>query len=163
MHESCHQVLAIKSVHYPTMSRNGVCKILQEKKTTNILVNSQKSPAVKFLSVNVSLTSWTSRKILYYWIFLLNIRASLVAQTVKNPPTMQETSVRSLSWDDLLEDSMATHCKYSCLENLHRQRNLAGYSPWGRKESDSTEQLSTHKYKLIRTYPTHLNRTFGIC
>ena len=33
MHESCHQVLAIKSVHYPAMSRNGVCKILQEKKT----------------------------------------------------------------------------------------------------------------------------------
>ena len=103
-------------------------KSFRKKKPTNILVNSQKSPAIKFLSVNVSLTSRTSRKILYYWIFLLNIRASLVAQTVKNPPTMRET-VRSLSWDDLLEESMATHCKHSCLENPHRQRNLAGYSP----------------------------------
>ena len=27
----------------------------------------------------------------------------------------------------------------------HGQRNLAGYSPWGRKESDKTEQLSTAK------------------
>ena len=26
----------------------------------------------------------------------------------------------------------------------HGQRSLAGYSPWGRKESDTTEQLSAH-------------------
>ena len=36
-------------------------------------------------------------------------RASLVAQTVKNPPTMWETWVRSLGWEDLLEEGMATH------------------------------------------------------
>ena len=35
--------------------------------------------------------------------------ASLVAQTVKNPPAMQETWVRYLDWEDPLEDSMATH------------------------------------------------------
>jgi len=29
--------------------------------------------------------------------------------------------------------------KYSYLENHHGQRSLAGYSPWGRKESDMTE------------------------
>ena len=29
--------------------------------------------------------------------------------------------------------------QYSCLENSHGQRRLAGYSPWGRKESDLTE------------------------
>ena len=29
--------------------------------------------------------------------------------------------------------------QYSCLENPHGQRNLADYSPWGRKESDTTE------------------------
>ena len=28
---------------------------------------------------------------------------------------------------------------YSCLENPHGQRRLAGYSPWGHKESDMTE------------------------
>ena len=29
--------------------------------------------------------------------------------------------------------------QYSCLENPHGQRSLAGYSPWGRKEWDTTE------------------------
>ena len=32
-----------------------------------------------------------------------------MAQTVKNPPTMQETQVRSLGQEDLLEKVMATH------------------------------------------------------
>ena len=38
----------------------------------------------------------------YYW-------ASLVAQTVKNPPAMQETLVQPLGWEDPLEEDMATH------------------------------------------------------
>ena len=29
--------------------------------------------------------------------------------------------------------------QYSCLENLHGQRSLVGYSPWSLKESDMTE------------------------
>ena len=37
-------------------------------------------------------------------------RASLVAQTVKNLPAMQETWVQSLGWEDPLEEGMATHC-----------------------------------------------------
>ena len=35
--------------------------------------------------------------------------ASLLAQIIKNPPAMQETWVRSLGWEDLLEKGMATH------------------------------------------------------
>ena len=35
--------------------------------------------------------------------------ASLVAQTVKNPPAMRETWVQSLGWEDPLEEGMATH------------------------------------------------------
>jgi len=35
--------------------------------------------------------------------------ASLLAQTVKNPPAMQETWLRSLGWEDPLEKGMATH------------------------------------------------------
>ena len=38
-----------------------------------------------------------------------NEGASLVAQTVKNLPAMQETSVQSLDWEDPLEKVMATH------------------------------------------------------
>ena len=37
--------------------------------------------------------------------------------------------------------------QYSCLENPHGQRSLAGYSPWGLKESDTTERLSKNKYR----------------
>ena len=37
-------------------------------------------------------------------------------------------------------------CSY--LKNLHGQRSLAGYSPWGHKESDMTERLSTAQYLL---------------
>ena len=36
-------------------------------------------------------------------------RASLVAQTVKNPPAMEETWVQSLGCEDPLEEGMATH------------------------------------------------------
>ena len=35
--------------------------------------------------------------------------ASLVAQSVKNLPAVQETWVRSLGWEDALEKEMATH------------------------------------------------------
>ena len=43
--------------------------------------------------------------------------ASLVAQLVKNPPTVQETWVRSLGWEDPPEKGKATHSSYSGLEN----------------------------------------------
>ena len=39
----------------------------------------------------------------------LFIRASLVAQTVKNRPAVWETWVESLGWEDPLEEGMATH------------------------------------------------------
>ena len=37
--------------------------------------------------------------------------------------------------------------QYSCLEDPHGQRSLAGCSLWGRKEPDMTEQLSTAQRK----------------
>ena len=45
------------------------------------------------------------------------IGASLVAQTVKNLPAMQETWVQSLGDEDPLEKEMAYQLQYSCLEN----------------------------------------------
>ena len=44
----------------------------------------------------------------------------------------------------LLFQSIFTYNQYSCLENPHGQRSLAGYSPWGHKELDTTERLSRH-------------------
>ena len=64
--------------------------------------------------------------------------ASLVAQLVKNPPAMWETWVWSLGWEDPLEKGKATHS--SILPGEFHGLD----SPWGRKESDTTEQPSLH-------------------
>ena len=64
--------------------------------------------------------------------------ASVAAQTVKNLPAVQDTQVRTLGWEDPLEKGMATHSSILPGES-HGQRSLAGYSPWGRRESDTTE------------------------
>ena len=40
--------------------------------------------------------------------------------------------------------------QYSCLEHCYGQRSPAGYSPWDRKESDTTEQLSTAQKVFVR-------------
>ena len=63
--------------------------------------------------------------------------ASLVAQLVKNPPTMWETWVWSLGWEDPLEKGKATHSSI-----LAWRIPWTVYSPWGRKELDMTERLS---------------------
>ena len=44
-----------------------------------------------------------------YIIYVVEIRASLVTQMVKNSTAMQETWVRSLGWEDPLEEGVATH------------------------------------------------------
>ena len=46
--------------------------------------------------------------------------------------------------------------QYSCLENPYGQRSLAGYNPWGHKESDTTEPLST-AYQDCETLVTYLD------
>ena len=48
--------------------------------------------------------------------------------------------------------------QYSCLENPHGLRSLAGYSPWGCKESDMTELLST-AHKVLDS-KSHWDRNF---
>ena len=45
--------------------------------------------------------------LIYLKVFVYPLN-SLVAQTVKNPPAMWETQVRSLGWEDTLEKGMAT-------------------------------------------------------
>ena len=59
--------------------------------------------------------------------------ASLVAQPVKNPSAVWETWVRSLGWEDPLGKGKATH------PSILARRTPRLYSPWGRKESDTTE------------------------
>ena len=54
---------------------------------------------------------------------------------VKNLPSMRETWVQSLGWEDPLQKGTATHSSILAW-------SLAEYSPWGHKESDTTEQLT---------------------
>ena len=63
----------------------------------------------------------------------MNIRASLVAQIVKNPPAMQETWVWSLGQEDPLEKGMATH------SNI-----LAWRIPWA-EEPGGLQSMGGHK------------------
>ena len=53
---------------------------------------------------------------------------------------MGETWIRSLGWEDPLEKEMVTHSSILAWES-HGRRSLVGYSPWGRKELDTTERL----------------------
>ena len=63
-----------------------------------------------------------------------------MAQTVKNLPAMRETWVRSLGWEDPLEEGMATD---SSILAWRIPMDRGAYSPWGCKELDATERLST--------------------
>ena len=59
--------------------------------------------------------------------------------------------VRPLGWEDPLEEGMATHSS----KESHGHRSLMGYSPWGCKESDMTEQLihtHTHSHSIYSYY-----------
>ena len=67
--------------------------------------------------------------------------ASLVAQRLKCLLVMWETRVKSLGWEDPLEKKWQPAPVFLPGESLGR-RNLVGYSPRGRKESDTTERLT---------------------
>ena len=70
--------------------------------------------------------------------FFSLLETSLVSQWVNNVPLMQDTRVQFLDWENPLEKQMATHS--SILAWKIPQRTLAGYSAWGCKELDMTEQ-----------------------
>ena len=67
--------------------------------------------------------------------------ASLVVQLVKNLPAMQKTLAQFLGWEDPLKKEMATHSSTLTWTIPWTERSLVGYSPWGHKESDMTDQL----------------------
>ena len=56
---------------------------------------------------------------------------------VKNLPAVQGTWVQSLGQENPLEKGMATTLVFLPGE-FHTQKSLEGYSPWDRKESDTT-------------------------
>ena len=50
--------------------------------------------------------------------------------------------MRELGWEDPQEKGMATHSSVLAWRIPWTEEKLAGCSPWGRKESDTTERLT---------------------
>ena len=74
-----------------------------------------------------------------------------MAQLVKNLPASGRPGfdpwIEKIPWRRAWQPTPV-----SLPRELHGQRSLAGYSPWGRKESDTTEQLSTAQNVDITCY-----------
>ena len=56
---------------------------------------------------------------------------------------MQETHIWFLGQEDTLEKEMVSHGSILAGES-YGQRNLAGYSPWGQKESENNRAANTY-------------------
>ena len=65
---------------------------------------------------------------------------SLVAQMVKHPPAMWETSVRSLGWEDSLEEGIATHSSILA-RRIPWAEEPGGLQSMGCKELGTTEAI----------------------
>ena len=73
--------------------------------------------------------------------------ASLVAKKVKNLPAIQETRVQSLCWEDPWRRKWQPTPVFLPGES-QGWRSLVDYSPQGRKELDTTEQLHFHFHTI---------------
>ena len=72
---------------------------------------------------------------------------------------MQEMRVQSLGQKDPLKKEMANYSSILAWE-IHGQRSLVGYSPWGHKELDTTERLSLSSLTYGKwTYCKYTNTT----
>ena len=94
----------------------------------------------------------------------------MATQTVKRLPTMREIRVQSLGQEDLLEKKMATHSSILAWK-IPWTVEPGSLRSWGRKESDTTEQLhfnyvlkcNTSKAKLTTVFPIFLNLILMSC
>ena len=82
--------------------------------------------------LQAGILEWVVIPIRYLRVFLGTF---LVVQRVKNLPVMRETWLGSLGREDPLEQEMETH------SSILGWWSLAGYSLWGLKQSDTTQQL----------------------
>ena len=80
------------------------------------------------------------------WIYL-------VAQSVKNPPAIQETRVQSLGWEDPLEKGMATHSSI-----------LAWRIPWAEEPGGlQSVGLQRVRHDLVTKPPQQTLRAYNPC
>jgi len=74
---------------------------------------------------------------------------------VKNQPANAGDTGSIPGWGRSPGRGNGNPLQYSCLENIHGQRSLASYSPWGCKESDMTDHART-------TYLSNVREVFSI-
>ena len=94
--------------------------------------------------------------VLNYLLAYAQTPASQVVQRLKHLPTMQESWVQSLGWEDPMEKEMATHSSILAWKS-HGQRSLVGYTPRCSKESDNwaTSLSCSNSYSLSQCcHPT---------
>ena len=122
---------------------------------------------IKFYSYEISDKEYSSLELKPYfsfwfmWAYIISFHLSkslqykvvsstfLMVQMVKNLPAMQETRVSitglgRFPWRRKWQSTPAL-----LPGEFHRQRSVVGFSPWGHKESDMTEWLSTHNLLSI--------------
>ena len=95
-----------------------------------------------------------------------NEGTSLEAQVAKNPPAMQESQIQSLVGK--IPWRREPNLLPRWLKNLPANAggmgwSLTGYSPWGRKELDTTEHV--HAHVCVRTHThthTHPTQMIGL-
>ena len=86
----------------------------------------------------------------------------LGGSAVENLPANAEELVWSLGQEELLGKEMATYSSILPWE-IHGQRRLLGYSPWGHKESDMTEQLNNDNQNKINWRICHFILLAFVC
>ena len=74
---------------------------------------------------------------------------------IKNLSAVQEIWVQSLGWEDPWRRAWISTPVFFPGES-HGQRSLKGYSPWGCKESDTTERLT-----LLKSVPPEESASLG--
>ena len=113
-------------------------------------------PSVHSLStllVSVQQIVWVHAKSLFDG--LSGNWTSLVAQMLRRLPTMQETQVQSLGWEDLLEKEVATHCSILAWKIPWMEDPGRLYSPWGLQRVGH-DWASEQEYPYVHVIKTML-------
>ena len=142
-----------------------VCLVLYE--TTGLSSTAALPSYVPTFSVRESLLLCILASIWYHQCFGFELSYILIGMwglpggsVVKNPPAKQDTWLWSLVQEDCLENEKATTPVFLPGKS-HGQRSLAGYSPWGHKELDMTEQLNNNN-RYVMISPDYSNLHFPI-